>query len=168
MSEKAHRESKQPRTILAGPYGHPVHSILVTIPIGGWIASFVFDLISLFADDPEPFVQGARVLIVIGLIGAVLAAVAGLLDFSRLTPGTHVRRVALTHMVLNVTAMVLFIVGFVLRSQTDDVSVPGIVLSAIALVGLSLSGFLGGELAYRYGVRVADEDTQRAGFEKVR
>jgi len=30
---------KRPRTVLAGPYGHPFHPILVTVPIGAWIAS---------------------------------------------------------------------------------------------------------------------------------
>jgi uncharacterized membrane protein len=42
----------------------------------------------------------------------------------------------------------------------DEVSVAGFVLSLIALLLLAASGFLGGELSYRHGVRVADEETQ--------
>ena len=40
-----------------------------------------------------------------------------------------------------------------------------LVLSAVALAGLAVSGYLGGELAYRYGVRVADEATQAHGYQ---
>jgi hypothetical protein len=38
--------AKQPRTVLAGPYGHPFHPILVTVPIGAWVASVVFDIVA--------------------------------------------------------------------------------------------------------------------------
>jgi uncharacterized membrane protein len=36
-------QAKQPVTALAGPYGHPLHPALVAVPIGTWVASFVFD-----------------------------------------------------------------------------------------------------------------------------
>lgn len=39
-----------------------------------------------------------------------------------------------------------------------------IVVSAVSLAALTVSGYLGGELAYRYGVRVADENTQAEGY----
>ena len=62
-----------------------------------------------------------------------------------------------------------YIVGFVWRhSPIDNDSVVGIgqiVLSAISLGALTISGALGGKLAYHYGVRVADEATQAGGFE---
>src|SRR5699024_1596509 len=48
--------AKRPRTPISGPYGHPIHPVLVTIPIGTWLASVVFDLIGFFVDDPHPFV----------------------------------------------------------------------------------------------------------------
>ena len=167
MSDQdALHRAKHPATILAGPYGHPFHALLVTIPIGAWIASFVFDIAGLASDDPEPFAQGARWLIGIGLVGAVLAAAVGFMDFTRLTPGTRVRKIALTHMAINLTVTVLFAISLAVRlgSGDDAVSVPGFIVSILALLLLGISGFLGGELAYRYGVRVADEETQRGGF----
>ena len=91
-NETALREAKRPRTILAGPYGHPFHALLVTIPIGAWVASFVFDIVSVAADDAESFGRGALWLIGIGLVGAVVAAAVGLMDLSGLTRGTRVRR----------------------------------------------------------------------------
>ena len=44
--ETAMEAAKRPVTELAGPYGHPFHPILVTVPIGAWVVAFVFDLIS--------------------------------------------------------------------------------------------------------------------------
>ena len=45
-----------------------------------------------------------------------------------------------------------------------DVTVPAFVVSAVAYALLGVSGWLGGKLAYHYGVRVADEGTQASGF----
>jgi uncharacterized membrane protein len=67
--------AKRPRTGIAGPYGHPFHPVLVTVPIGAWVASVVF-------------AEGAYWLIGIGIIGAVLAAIFGLMDLLAIPRGT--------------------------------------------------------------------------------
>lgn len=158
--------AKRPRTILAGPYGHPFHPILVTIPIGAWVASLVFDLMAAFGDDPEVFARGAYWLIVIGAVGALLAAGTGLLDLTVIPRGTKAFRTALVHMTLNVAVLVLFVVNLVLRGSqgNDDASGAGIALSVVALGLLGVSGYLGGHLAYRFGVRVAGEETQAEAY----
>jgi len=158
--------AKHPRTVLAGPYGHPFHPILVTVPIGTWIASLVFDIIGLAVDDTSPFVLGAQVLIAIGVIGALLAAVFGFVDLSVIGRGTPAQRTALIHMSLNLAAVVLFAVNYFVRagSDHDQVNIAGLVLTILGLAAISVSGWLGGKLAYRYGVRVADEATQAEGF----
>jgi len=167
-TESKLRRAKRPRSILAGPYGHPFHALLVTIPIGAWTASFIFDIVAGFQDDPEPFHAGASLLILVGLIGAVVAAVVGILDLSTLSSGTRVRKIGLTHMLLNTGATLLFLVSLIVRSTSEsgDPGALGLVLSIAALVLLGGSGFLGGEMTYRYGVRVADEETQQAGYAK--
>ena len=159
--------SKRPRSIIAGPYGHPFHPILVTIPIGTWVASVVFDVIGFFAEDPTPYVVGARVLILIGILGALAAAAVGFLDYSQLARGTAARKTATVHMALNLGVTALFIVNLLVRWSADDdeVSVVGFVLSIVAIAALGVSGWLGGKLAYHYGVRVADERTQAEGFQ---
>ena len=167
MSETTPQQrAKRPRSAIAGPYGHPFHPILVTIPIGTWAASLVFDIIGLASDDPAPFVVGARVLILIGIVGAVLAAAIGLVDYAQLARGTAARQTATVHMALNLGVTVLFLVNLLLRWSADDdeVSIVGFILSIVALGALGGSGWLGGKLAYHYGVRVADERTQAEGF----
>jgi uncharacterized membrane protein len=61
---------------------------------------------------------------------------------------------------------VLFVIGFIIRvnSDYDRLSIPAFIISIVALIMLTVSGWLGGKLAYHYGVRVADEQTQAEGF----
>lgn len=168
MTETALRRAKRPATPLAGPYGHPFHSFVVTIPIGSWIAALIFDLVGLVGDDPEAFTTGARWLYGIGILGAVVAAVLGLMDYLRLTPGTKARRLATIHMVLNLTAVVIFAIVWALHLGVDEVPVAGFVLAIVGMLGLGVSGFLGGELVFRHGVRVADESDQAPGHDTSR
>lgn len=158
--------AKQPRSIVAGPYGHPLHATVVTIPIGAWTSAVVFDILALFGVEPAAFALGAQWLIAIGILGALVAAIFGLLDLSNLAPRTKARRIGLTHLAFNSAAIVLFAISFVVRAmQPGEASVAGFVLAILGLACVGVSGFLGGELAYRYGVRVADETTQREGYE---
>jgi len=159
--------AKEPLSPLAGTYGHPVHPILVTLPIGMWVASLVFDIISRSADDPGAFAEGAYWLIGLGIIGAVLAAVTGLLDFARIRRGTKAWAIGALHMTTNTVVLALFVISWWWRRSDDgfpETSAGKLILSIVALVLLGISGSLGGMLAYRYGVRVADEGTQQDGF----
>lgn len=163
----AHQEAKRPATSLAGPYGHPFHPILVTVPIGAWVVSMAFDVATLWSGEPEVFVKGAFWLIGVGILGAGAAAIFGLMDLLVIPRGTPAFRIGLTHMALNLIAVVLFAVSFALRRDhlaEADATVAAVVVSAVALAILSVSGWLGGKLAYRYGVRVVDEATQAEGF----
>jgi uncharacterized membrane protein len=161
--------AKEPLTVAAGPYGHPFHPILVTLPIGAWICSLIFD-ISTRANShgSAPLTDASYWLIAIGLIGAVVAALFGLLDLLRIPRRTPALRVGLTHMLLNLTVVGLFIGNWAWRhgSYYESAKVGGgqIVLSAVAIALLAASGWLGGMLTYRYGVRVADEGTQAEGY----
>jgi uncharacterized membrane protein len=162
----AHQRSKHPKTPLAGPYGHPLHPTLVTIPIGAWTASLIFDVVALLGSDDAPFLIGAQWLVGIGILGALAAALFGLMDFMTLTGGTPAHRTALMHMALNLTAVALFAVSFFLRLGADkqDFLLFPFILSLVGYAIVGASGYLGGKLAYHYGVRVADERTQGEGF----
>ncbi|MFD2083409.1 Uncharacterized membrane protein [Actinopolymorpha cephalotaxi] len=157
--------AKHPATTAAGPYGHPLHPALVTIPIGCWVASFVFDVVSRFSSMPVLFAEGSHWLVGIGLVGAVVAAAVGLLDFLVIPGRTRAYRTAVLHMSLNLVVIVLYVVNFFMRANPlGPVGWGQLVLSAVGLSLLGGSGYLGGELTFRYGVRVAAESTQAAGF----
>jgi uncharacterized membrane protein len=166
MSEP--RDAKQPLTSLAGTYGHPLHPMLVPIPIGAWVLSVVFDVWSRLGPDQAQVARTAWWLVGLGVLGALAAASLGFLDLMAIPAGTRVFRIGLLHAGANLSATVLFALGFLLRRGRLDepagVPLPLIGLSIIAVLVLAAGGFLGGELAYRYGVRVADEDTQAEGY----
>jgi uncharacterized membrane protein len=168
------QQAKQPvSSALAGPYGHPLHPVLVTVPIGAWVGSLVFDIASRTVHRPGFLAHGSAWLIAIGVLGALAAASIGFLDLFAIPTGTPAFRTALLHMTLNLTVTTAYAGGFAWRHSggypdTRAVSAGQLALSAAALAVLSLSGYLGGKLAYRYGVRVAAESVQAEGFRSLR
>jgi uncharacterized membrane protein len=162
------QQAKHPvSAVLAGPYGHPVHPILVTVPIGAWVASLVFDLASHLVADPGFLARGSLWLIGLGVVGALAAAMIGFLDLLAVPTGTTAFRTGLVHAGLNLAVTVGYLGGFLWRrtsSLSTSVGWPPLALSAACLAALAVSGWLGGTLTFRYGVRVADEATQASGY----
>jgi uncharacterized membrane protein len=161
--------AKRPVSLLAGPYGHPLHPVLVTVPIGAWVASLVFDVASRLGAQPAVAATGSRWLVGLGILGALAAAMFGLLALFAIPTGTRAFRTGLVHMALNLTVVALYAGSYLLRGggggEPDGVAVGLIALSVVALALLAVSGWLGGQLAYRYGVRVADEASQAEGYQ---
>lgn len=143
---------------LAGPYGHPFHPILVTVPIGAWVTSLVFDIASHVVSRPGFLTQASEWLIAVGVIGALLAAMVGFLDLFAIPGATPAFRTALVHMTLNLLVTAAYVVNFLWRYGDHTGG------AALSVAVLGVSGYLGGKLAYRYGVRVADESTQAEGY----
>lgn len=163
------RQAKHPVSAAAGPYGHPFHPILVTVPIGAWVAALIFDIVSRFADDPAIFSTGAYWLLAIGIVGALAAAVFGFMDLMTIPRQSNAFRTGVVHMVLNVLVVMALAISFGIRTadagDRTEVSLGLIALSVVALAFLGVSGWLGGKLTYRYGVRVAEEEVQaQEGF----
>jgi uncharacterized membrane protein len=166
------QQAKQPvSAALAGPYGHPFHPILVTVPIGAWVATLVFDIASYIVGNPGFLTQSSVWLIAIGVIGALLAAMIGFLDLLAIPTGTRAFRTGLVHMSLNLLVACAYIGNFFWRHASYGHPVPvgigPLVLSVVSLATLAVSGYLGGKLAYRYGVRVAGESTQAEGYQSL-
>jgi uncharacterized membrane protein len=166
VSDTEPMPGKQPVSpLLAGPYGHPFHPMLVTVPIGAWVSSVVLDIGARVTDHTAELAMGATWLVGIGLVGAVLAATVGFMDFLVIPSGSRAHRVALLHMTLNLAATAVFLVALLLRlDHPDSTNTTAFVLALLGLGGVAVSGALGGELAYRYGVRVAAETDQRRGL----
>ncbi|WP_432169435.1 DUF2231 domain-containing protein [Streptomyces sp. 1222.5] len=169
MADETRLPSKRPvSALLAGPYGHPFHPILVTVPIGAWVTSLVFDIASHVVHRPEFLTHSSQWLIAVGVIGALLAATVGFLDLFAIPAGTPAFRTGLVHMTLNLLVTAAYVGNFLWRygahADGGGVGAGQLVLSALSVAALGVSGFLGGKLAYRYGVRVADERTQAEGF----
>jgi uncharacterized membrane protein len=87
-----------------------------------------------------------------GLLGALLAAIPGFIDMLSLTGPT--KKLALTHMALNLTVVVLFAVNIGMRINGSEVAGLPLALSVIAITLLAVSGWLGGQMVYVHKVGV--------------
>lgn len=147
-----------PRSLLAGPAGHPFHPLVVPLPIGAFVSSLIFDILSWTRPGELPYlVDGAFWLIGVGLIGALIAAVFGVIDFRAIPRRSRAFTTALVHLVLNVVTAALFLIGYVWRSgehvNLDKTPAGQLALSAVAVAALISAIWLGNALTYKYGRR---------------
>ena len=134
---------------------HPIHPMLVVFPIGLWIFSLACDLIGLSVATPDVWHTVAFYSMVGGLIGALAAAVPGLIDLLYYKGGAPpVKNIALTHMAINLSVVVLYAVNIWLRIDGQQGMKVPIVLSAIGVCAIAVSGWLGGQMVHVYGVGV--------------
>jgi uncharacterized membrane protein len=132
---------------------HPVHPMLVPFPIVCFILTLVCDI--LYTQGSIELAQPSVWLLIIGLVIAALAAVAGLTDFlgEKRIQGSD----AIQHMLANVVAVVLEVVNLVLRMKNpDSIASTGVYISAVVVLILLYSGWKGGDLVYRHGMGVHD------------
>jgi uncharacterized membrane protein len=132
--------------------GHPIHAMLVPLPIGLWIFALFADLMTASGGGPNwRFV--AYYCIAGGIAGALLAAAPGLVDLFSIEPGRR-RRTGIWHMVINLVAVAVFATNFLLRWSAADHAGP-VVLTIVGVGLICISGWLGGQLVYVMGVSVA-------------
>src|SRR5207248_115009 len=94
--------------------GHGVHPMLIVFPLGLLGVAPAFDAVHLATHRPL-WAEIAFWMITCGLVGGLLAAVPGFIDWLGIPARTRARRVGLTHMLVNVSALALFGVSWVAR-----------------------------------------------------
>lgn len=137
--------------------GHPVHPMLIVLPLGLFISAVIFDAVYLWRGSPT-FATVAYWNIAGGIIGGLLAAVFGLIDWLAIPSGTRAKQIGLLHGVSNVVVVGAFALVCWMRSDVTDVApTTGVFLIEVgALLLGSVAGWLGGELVDRLGVGVDD------------
>jgi uncharacterized membrane protein len=139
---------------------HPIHPMLVGIPIGLWVFAIVADLVHLVGWGGPIWKEVARYTIGGGIVGALLAAVPGLADLTSISDRS-VRKVAVMHMTVNLIVVGLFALSFWLRLSAPLGALPAAV-SGLGIVLLGLGGWLGGELVFVHGMGVEPAETRGA------
>jgi uncharacterized membrane protein len=135
-------------------FGLAIHPILIVYPLGLLSAAVIFDIIYLATGNPT-WTTVSFWMIAAGIIGGLLAAVFGLIDYLGIPSGTRAARIGLLHGLTNLCVVILFIASWLLRWNSPEVpSTLAFALSFIAVVGALLGGWLGGELVERLGVGV--------------
>lgn len=131
--------------------GHPLHAALIPLPIGAFTTAMVLDIVELTGNRRHRRVADAAVITGIG--SALIAALPGLADWSHTEGGA--RRAGFVHAALNVSITGIYGGSAILRAVGQRKA--GIALAMVGDTLLGASAWLGGELAYRYGVGVRRE-----------
>jgi uncharacterized membrane protein len=137
--------------------GHPVHQMLIVFPLGLLATAVVFDLIYLVTDNPA-WSGVSPYLIAAGLIGGLLAAPFGFIDWRAIPDNTRAKSIGLAHGAGNLVVVLLFFVSWLLRRDAPETPTALALLLSFAGAGLALvTAWLGGELVVRLGVGVYDD-----------
>jgi uncharacterized membrane protein len=134
--------------------GHAVHPILVVFPLALFATAVVFDAIGWVTGNGSWLDASFRI-IAAGIIGGMISALFGLIDFLAIPRNTRAKRIGIWHGLGNVAVMLLFAASWLTRWPRP--SNPGALPVMLSLIGAGLmlvSGWLGGELVERLGVGV--------------
>jgi uncharacterized membrane protein len=138
--------------------GRPLHAMLVPIPIFCFTATLVTDIV-YWRTAAMQWANISAWLLVVGLIASLFAAPAGLIDFFG---DRRIReiRAAWIHALGNITALILSIFNAFIHSRDAYTSVvpSGLILSALVVASLLISGWNGWAMVYRHGVGVLDRE----------
>ena len=139
--------------------GHPLHPILVHVPMAVWPAALLFDLLSRAGIGGNAITRTSFFAIGFGLAVALLAVPTGIVDWWGIKREKPAWKIGLWHMLLNVVLLILFAINFTLRHGTyrkaEMVSGGPLMLSIIGTLVLFVSAYLGGRMVYAYGINVA-------------
>jgi uncharacterized membrane protein len=139
---------------------HPIHPMLVSVPITCFVGTLITDIVYWRTANMQ-WANFSAWLLTIGLLVSVLAALAGVIDF---IGDRRIRRLgaAWIHGVGNALAVTLSAVNFFVHGRDAYTSVvpTGLTLSAIVVLILVVTAWLGGELVYRHGVGVSTDEAR--------
>jgi len=135
-------------------FGHPIHPMLIVFPLGLLATSFIFDIIYLVNHNSQ-WATTAFYLITAGIVGGLLAAVFGFLDWLGIPSNTRAKNIGLIHGLGNVIVVILFIASWLMRRNAPQAPEnTALILSFLGILLAVVTGWLGGELVDRLGVGV--------------
>ena len=136
-------------------FGHPIHPMLVVFPLGLLASAVLFDILYLTTANPA-FPTVSFYMIAVGVIGGLLAAIFGFIDWLGLPSNSRARNLGAWHGIGNFVIVVMFAVSWLLRRDNPNFA-PDSLSSLLAFAGVGLAlitWWIGGELVYRLGVAV--------------
>jgi uncharacterized membrane protein len=158
----------QPRYLVKGLPGHPLHPPLTDATIGAYTFATVAAVLSKLGVAEHGFAQGWWLALVVGLATTVATALTGFVDWLSITWGSELWKTATMHMAAMLTASVFFLIaaiaghgGYADRAVTTG----AFVLTLVGFVVLTAGGWLGGAITYVHGMRVLslpEEPAERA------
>lgn len=141
------------KTFLSGTWlGHPLHPVLTDVPVGGWTAAILFDLLALIF-GVKTLGLASGIAIGLGVLGALGAIVTGFADWKDVDPPELA--VGITHAIINIAATILFAISFfVLWANNWTIGWGDFVPAILGYLTVSVGAFIGGSLVFRQGVMI--------------
>jgi uncharacterized membrane protein len=134
--------------------GHPIHPMLIVFPLGLLSVAVIFDVIHVSTQSGH-VADVSYWMIASGIVGGLIAAVFGVIDWLSIPEGTRAKYIGLMHGPSNVVVMILFIVSWLMRRPNPTApSMTAMTLGWVGIVIALFGGWLGGELVYRLNVGV--------------
>jgi uncharacterized membrane protein len=143
--------------LLKGFPGHPSHPPLTDASIGAYTAGAIMLVLGALGLEETPMAHGGLLAISGGLLLATPTAVTGLLDWLDLPKGSPARTIATAHLVVMVSATVLFALAWLLQRPgyvDGAVRTGGMLVAVVAELVLAVGGYLGGTIVFVYAHRV--------------
>jgi uncharacterized membrane protein len=131
---------------------HPIHPMLVGLPIGLWVFALFCDVMRAATGNPV-WQTVAIYCIGGGIVGAVMAAVPGLIDYFSIDEAA-MKRIANFHLALNLGAVIIFAINLWLRFRLPAESYLPLGMSLVGVLAIGIGGWLGGEMVYVKGMVV--------------
>lgn len=146
--------------------GHPIHPMLVPFPIAFLVGAFVTD-IAFWGTADSFWARASLWLIGAGFVMGALAAVVGLAEFVTIARARE-HMDGWIHFLGNALVLLLAIANLFLRLDDPVAGVlpSGIILSGVTAVLLGVTGWYGGELAYRHKIGVVGHDEDRHALDE--
>ena len=135
--------------------GHPLHPILVALPIGLFIFSFISDIIYLAGWGTAVWQTVAFYDLAGGLICALIAAIPGLIDLIAISD-PNLKRTGIIHMSLMLVSVFIFAVDFFVRLVGKTDGTAPFVLSCLGIATLLIGGWIGAKLVHVFGLTVRE------------
>lgn len=136
-------------------FGHAIHPILIVYPLGLLTTAVIFDVIYLVTGN-STWTTVSYWMMAAGIIGGLIAAVFGFIDYLNIPTRTRAKRIGMFHGLVNLGVMILFIGSWLLRNdQPFSPTTTALALSFTGAAASLLGGWLGGELVERLGVGVS-------------
>lgn len=135
--------------------GHPIHPMLIVFPLGLLATAVIFDILHMIF-DVDAFHVVSYWIMAAGIVGGLLAALFGLIDWLAIPGATRAKSIGLWHGIGNVVVVALFALSWWFRRGAPDYA-PGTLALVFSFAGVLLAlitGWLGGELVYRLDVGV--------------
>jgi uncharacterized membrane protein len=131
----------------------------VSLPIGAFFLTFVADVVFALTKNAS-FYAVAQFAMGVGIVTALLAAVLGLIDYFGITMSAAGRRLATTHMRINLAAVALYAISFVLRRNDAALGTPrwpiAFGLEVLPFLMLGVSGWIGGKMTFEHKIGVVE------------